>query len=160
MFNINFCWWLDSNCRPLELEATALSTEPQPLPGGIAFYNFSFQDISDWTIDWPFWKSTHVTQRKNVHTPIYWPIDGNTFLRVFFKKKNGPTPASFHVFSPFQTHFTANMYVKKCPSRIRSRDSNSQPLEHESPLITTRPGLLPKWSKLETQLRVDYLQIM
>ena len=32
MFNINDCQWLDSNHRPLELEATALSTEPQPLP--------------------------------------------------------------------------------------------------------------------------------
>ena len=29
--NIN-CGWLDSNCRSLALEATALSTEPQPLP--------------------------------------------------------------------------------------------------------------------------------
>ena len=29
---VNFCRWLDSNRRPLELEATALSTEPQPLP--------------------------------------------------------------------------------------------------------------------------------
>ena len=30
--NINFCWWLHSNRGPLELEATALPTEPQPLP--------------------------------------------------------------------------------------------------------------------------------
>ena len=26
------CRWLDSNCGPLELEATTLPTEPQPLP--------------------------------------------------------------------------------------------------------------------------------
>ena len=32
MFNINFCQWLNSNCGPLELEAAALPTEPQPLP--------------------------------------------------------------------------------------------------------------------------------
>ena len=32
MFNINVCWWLDLNRGPLELEATALPTEPQPLP--------------------------------------------------------------------------------------------------------------------------------
>ena len=34
MFNkyINFRWWLDSNHVPLVLEATALPTEPQPLP--------------------------------------------------------------------------------------------------------------------------------
>ena len=39
--------------------------------------------------------------------------------------------------------FTTNTYVKKCPSSIWCRDSNSQPLEHESPPITTRPGLSP-----------------
>ena len=32
MFNINFCQWLDLNRGPLELEANALPTEPQPLP--------------------------------------------------------------------------------------------------------------------------------
>ena len=32
MFNIFFCRWLDSNCRPLNLESTALPTEPQSLP--------------------------------------------------------------------------------------------------------------------------------
>ena len=30
--------------------------------------------------------------------------------------------------------------MKKCPSSVRCRDSNSRPLEHESPRITTRPG--------------------
>ena len=30
MFIIRFCRWLDSNCRPLASEATALPTEPQP----------------------------------------------------------------------------------------------------------------------------------
>ena len=32
MFNINSCWLLDSNRVPLELEAAALPTEPQPMP--------------------------------------------------------------------------------------------------------------------------------
>ena len=31
--------------------------------------------------------------------------------------------------------------VKKCPFSIWCWDSNSQPLEHETPPITTRPGL-------------------
>ena len=31
IFNLKFCWWLDSNRGPLESEATALPTEPQPL---------------------------------------------------------------------------------------------------------------------------------
>ena len=59
--------------------------------------------------------------------------------------KNGPTPASFHLFSSFQTHitiFTTNK-CEKCPSSIWCWDSNSQPLEHEFPPITTRPGLPP-----------------
>ena len=32
--------------------------------------------------------------------------------------------------------------VKICPSGIRCNDSNPQPSEHESPTVTTRPGLL------------------
>ena len=32
-----------------------------------------------------------------------------------------------------------------CPSSIWCRDSNSQPLDNESPLITTRQGLPPMW---------------
>ena len=31
MIYIKVCWWLDSNCRSLVLEATALPTEPPPL---------------------------------------------------------------------------------------------------------------------------------
>ena len=31
MFITNYCPWLDSNCKPLELDVTALPTEPQPL---------------------------------------------------------------------------------------------------------------------------------
>ena len=33
--------------------------------------------------------------------------------------------------------------MKNCTSSIRCRDSNSRPLEHESPRITTRPWLPP-----------------
>ena len=63
----------------------------------------------------------------------------------FTFKKNGPTPASFIVdFRSFQTNiikkFTTNI-SEKCPSSIRCRDSNPWPPEHESPPITTRPGL-------------------
>ena len=64
----------------------------------------------------------------------------------FFKKKMGQPRPLIHLFSSFQTNitnFTTNMYVKKCPSSIRCWDSNSRPLEHEPPPITTRPGLPP-----------------
>ena len=33
--------------------------------------------------------------------------------------------------------------MKKCPSSIQCRESNSLPLDHESPPTTTRPGLPP-----------------
>ena len=45
LFDIIFCWWLDSNCVPLDLEATTLPTEPQPLPF-ISFFNSSFFSLS------------------------------------------------------------------------------------------------------------------
>ena len=52
----------------------------------------------------------------------------------------------FFMYATFQTHitnFTTNRYVEKCPSSIWCWDLNSRPLKHESPPITTRPGLLP-----------------
>ena len=51
----------------------------------------------------------------------------------------------FNLFSSFQTHITIlqQINVKNYPSSIWCRDSNSQPSEHESPPITTRPGLSP-----------------
>ena len=75
--------------------------------------------------------------------------------RCFFK--NGPTPASLIIyFQSFQTNtitiFTTNI-CEKCPSSIWCQDSNPQPLEHESPPITTRPGLPPStWKMFEEEL--------
>ena len=62
--------------------------------------------------------------------------------------KNGPTPASFlFIFYLFKwniTVLTTNQCGKmSCPSSIRHRDSNPWPSEHESPPVTTRPGLPP-----------------
>ena len=37
--------------------------------------------------------------------------------------------------------FLQQINVIKCPSSIQCWDSNPQPLEHESPPITTRPGI-------------------
>ena len=52
----------------------------------------------------------------------------------------------FRLFSSNPTNITIllQIYVKKCPSSIQCRDSNQWPSGHESPPITTRPGLLPK----------------
>ena len=40
LWRINFCQWLDLNCRPLISEATALPTESQPLPHLKKSYSF------------------------------------------------------------------------------------------------------------------------
>ena len=76
-----------------------------------------------------------------------------TYLSQLWKMSQ-PRPL-FPLFSSSQTHVTILTTIKcekcpssircreKCPSSIRCRDSNSQPLEHESPPITTRPGLPP-----------------
>ena len=72
------------------------------------------------------------------------------FLCQFFFK-NGTTPALFVYFQAFQinnTIMTANKCEKmSCPSSLRCQDLSSQPLQHESSPITTRPGFpLPSWS--------------
>ena len=62
-------------------------------------------------------------------------------LHIFLKKMCQPWPL-FHLFLSFQTHikiFTTN----KC-EKMSILDSNSRPLEHESPPITTKPGLPPR----------------
>ena len=55
--------------------------------------------------------------------------------------KMGQPRSLFDLFSSLQTHITFFITNKceKCPSSIRCWDSNWQPLEHESPPITTRP---------------------
>ena len=55
--------------------------------------------------------------------------------------------------------------VKICPSSILCQDSNSQPLERESPPMTTRPGLPPLFNKVwkvlntEWQIKGNFLQL-
>ena len=71
----------------------------------------------------------------------------NFCLFGFFSKKGQPRPL-FHLFSVLSNKhykFLQQIYVKQCPSSIRCRDSNPRPSEHESPSITTRPGLPPNF---------------
>ena len=75
----------------------------------------------------------------------------------FFKKWVNPGLFSFiFVVSIFTTN-----NVKKCPSSICCWDSNSQPLEHESPHITSRPGngqVILEWTSLAwVEFHQDYL---
>ena len=62
-------------------------------------------------------------------------------------------PASFIVyFRSLQTNIITPNIFEKCLSSIRCRDSNQRPLEHESPPLTTRPGLPPPLSVFISKL--------
>ena len=66
------------------------------------------------------------------------------FIRIL-SFLNGRIPASFCLFSVISNKqynfFTKDQCGKmSCPSSIVRRDSNPQPLKHESSPITTRPG--------------------
>ena len=67
---------------------------------------------------------------------------------LIFLKMDQPRPL-FRLFlsSPTQITIFATNKCEKCPSSIRCRDSNSRPLELESPPTTTRPGLPPYLAK-------------
>ena len=70
--------------------------------------------------------------------------NGTLQLLLTTESKNMGQPRPlFHLFLSFQTtlQILQQINVKKCPSSIRCWDSNSRPLEHEFPPITTRPGL-------------------
>ena len=66
--------------------------------------------------------------------------------QVLFKKWANPGLFCRFIFCFFKQtslQFLQQIHVKKCPSSIRCQDSNPQPLEHESPPITSRSGLQP-----------------
>ena len=72
-----------------------------------------------------------------------WDEDGETSIRAIF---SSAIPGLFFIyFRLFKQalQFLQQINVKQCPSSIRHWDSNPQPLEIESPPITTRPGLPP-----------------
>ena len=50
----------------------------------------------------------------------------------------------FGLFKQTSLQSLQQLYVNKCPSSILYWDSNSWPSEHESPPITTWPGLPPE----------------
>ena len=83
--------------------------------------------------------------------------------------KNVPSPASFSVFCLFKQtfQFLQQINMKKCPSSIWCQDSNPRLSEHESPPITTRPGLprpkdLTHWSTVglepESNCNKDFMR--
>ena len=76
-----------------------------------------------------------------------WAIQG-LFLHIFGLSKQTN-----------DTILTTNLCEKmSCPSSIRRWDSNSQPLKHESSLITTRPGLILSWLYSSTEVDRGLIQ--
>ena len=92
-------------------------------------------------------QSADVKSSLNDVTPCTeaWSLNLCTIILMSFFLKMGKPRPLFHLFLYFQTNNTtfATNKCEKCPSSIRCRDSNSQPLASESPPITTRPGLPP-----------------
>ena len=68
IFNIKFCRWLNTNRGSLVLEATALPSEPQPLPGYITCcerrISYNFAKFTTITILRPFWTDFGLTSAK------------------------------------------------------------------------------------------------
>ena len=64
---------------------------------------------------------------------------------VLIRFEMGPSRPLFLFILSFQTNIAIlqQIYVKKCPSSIQGWESNPQPSGHETPPITTRPGLQP-----------------
>ena len=66
-------------------------------------------------------------------------LSSNLCWFVFFFY-NGPIQPFIHLFPSFQTQITifTTKKCERCQSSIWCQDSNSRPLEHKSPPITTR----------------------
>ena len=75
----------------------------------------------------------------------------------------GHPRALFNLFSSFQTNITifTTKICEKCPSSKQCWDSNPRPSVHESPPITTRPGLptFPYLFAFERSCLSMYLQV-
>ena len=78
----------------------------------------------------------------NVHTKVFYYSYNLFFL------KNGPSRPLFHLFLYFQTNitiFTTKIYVKNFHPVYGAGIPTHDLQDHESPPITTRPGLRPQF---------------
>ena len=158
--SLKSCSRLDSNRGPLVSKVTALPTELQPLKTFVTSISLSVLQPNFWRTSQR--RSDGCTSRRLWVRNALRELMGRTSLPNYvYSLKNlcepmvknkrffkfGQPRLLFHLFSPFRTHitnFTTNWYLKICPSSMWCWDLNSWPLEHESPPITTRPGLPPK----------------
>ena len=98
----------------------------------------------------PFWTISVTVVGRTTPVIITYQLDlqlrrapSKIHVSNFFKWANPGLFLIYFCLFKHITYFTTNTYVKKCPSSIQCWDSISQPLEHETPPITTRPGLPP-----------------
>ena len=106
-----------------------------------------FEAVGDCTFLWPqliqlvrcrdsnLQPSGHESPPKTTRPGLY--INLATTLKM-----GPPQLLLLFTFDLFNQHYNfATKYVKKCPSSVRCRNSNPLHSKHESPPITTRPGL-------------------
>ena len=65
----------------------------------------------------------------------------------------------FSLFKQSSLQILQQINVKKCPSSKLCWDLNPQPLQHESPSITTRPGLPPSFRSNLLSMFCLYLRL-
>ena len=90
------------------------------------------------------------------------PCFSDLQIYLFFKKEMVQFGLFFAYFRSFQTNiitiFTTNI-SEKCPSSIRYRDLNPQPLERETLPITTRPGLPPRFTNFVSDVFATFIEL-
>ena len=116
------------------------------IPGNILTFYISYfftklRHFSSSFLSWPPWAMLLIFAFQKCWTTLH--QFSFIYDQLHFFILGQPRPL-FYLFSSFQTHiitiFTTNKCEKlSCPSSIQCRDSNSWPLEHESPPINTRP---------------------
>ena len=91
-------------------------------------------------------KSFHWRHLESIEASNFLPRYHNLLKILIFLKMNKPRPLLSFIFGLFKQtvpQFYNKYHVKKCPFSIQCQDLNPWLLEHESPPITTRPGLPP-----------------
>ena len=145
MFNINLCQLLDSNCKPLESESTALPTEPQQLVGKVCFYiYFIFQDANCKIILILEWFSEYTNLNKQT-CPREMINIFSTFSTIFAKKFASKHSFTFVILWGSSTVVPklASSWYKHCALRWRHSKDNKN--EEWAGSVTRFGEISPIW---------------
>ena len=99
------------------------------------FKTSTWVDVKNCRTLWRFW-SANIVENDDI-----WK---RRFGRIAFFNSPSPILFSFIFGLCKQTNYTILQKMTKCPYSIQCYDLNPIPPEHESPPITTRPGLPPQ----------------